>query len=1014
MPLSSLPRKILVIGAGPIRIGHASVFDHAACTACDIFKAAGIRTVMVHCDPCALATDAEVADCTYLVPLSCESVSEIILREKPDAIFPTAGGPVALRLAARIAKAGLLGEQAIQILGVSESGLSLMHDPALFADTVNEIGLSVPFGRCVPDSRDAPAVAAAMGYPVFVRGVTPNLSRHHGITFNQDELADRMVDQHQLRIETVLSGYRQVEVVILRDAGGRTRTVAVAECLDPASIHSADAITMMPASMLDSQVLDQIRTSAAKLADAAGMTGTGHLKFAVSATTGEVLVLGMDAGYSRRVGMCATAFDLPLAALNARLSLGISLDDAISDEDHRRLDAVMAGAAVAVFLPCWEFERFSGNAVRLGSRTKSTGTVMGIGPDFTHALTQAMAARSSRSGKAASLAAEPADIPVDEMLKKLVLPTPDRLDRILAALSKGADGEAVARATGMAPAAVQLLAKAAADTTVSSDPRPHFMASTPNGRMWGRFPAGNSSHADPLGKNILVVGPVTSRIGQGIEVNHTCAHAAGAIRAAGRKAVLVSADAAPAYGPETFDRVYALPLSLPDILELCQADPPDGVILQFGGYRAMRLAEGLEQAGMTVLGTGHGAAALCQDRLGFSALLTALGISHAKTGTAFSADEALDLAESLTYPLQVHASDPVGGQRRIIVMDARMLEDYLMTAAVSPDAPLMMEQFLEYAIEVEADALCDGQSVYIPTVMEHIELAGVHPGDTTMVVPPYSTPPRHIETIFAIMAKIAPELGIRGLLNARFAILNDTVYLLEARPWACRTLPLVSMMTTVPMAERATQLMLGMTLEEMDLPRRILFPHYGIRSPVFPFDVFTETDPLPGPRMRSTGQAMTLADGFGLAYFNAKQAAGPALPLGGNVLITVTDADKPSILEPARLFRELGFGILATRGTHRFLTQNGIEAKEVKKLGFGRPDLSDSIKTGDVSMIINTPSGSQSQQDDAYIRKTATRYAIANVTTPAAALAAAKGIAARKRGQDALCTVQSYGRGIRR
>jgi carbamoyl-phosphate synthase large subunit len=323
-----------------------------------------------------------------------------------------------------------------------------------------------------------------------------------------------------------------------------------------------------------------------------------------------------------------------------------------------------------------------------------------------------------------------------------------------------------------------------------------------------------------------------------------------------------------------------------------------------------------------------------------------------------------------------------------------------------------MEQFIEYAIEVEADALCDGQAVYVPAVMEHIELAGVHPGDSSVVVPPYSTPPRHVETIGVIIEKIALELGIKGLINTRFAVLNDTVYLCEVRPWACRTLPMISKICNVPMAQRAVEIMLGMTLDEMDL-QRCLLPHYAIRSSVFPFDTFTEADPLLGPRMRSTGQAMVMSAGFGMSYFTSQEAAGPPLPTKGKVLITVTDADKPSILEPARLFTEMGFGIQATRGTHTFLKKNGIEAQMVKKVGFGHPDLVDAIKTGEVVLVINTPSGSQSQQDDAYIRKTANRYAIPNITTPAGALAAAKGISARKQSQDVLCTLQAYGRALR-
>ena len=404
--------------------------------------------------------------------------------------------------------------------------------------------------------------------------------------------------------------------------------------------------------------------------------------------------------------------------------------------------------------------------------------------------------------------------------------------------------------------------------------------------------------------------------------------------------------------------------------------------------------------------------ALSQDRLRFSSLLTDLGIPHPHIGMADSPDQAMDLAEAIGYPLVTSVPADRQRNRYAVIMDARMLEQDLMATSVSAQSPMLLEQFLEYAIEVEADALSDGQSVYVPAIMEHIELAGVHSGDSALVIPPYSTPPRHVETINAYIHNIALQLNVKGLLNVRFAVFNDTVYLLAARPWACRTLPLVSKICDVPMAQRAAQIMLGMSLEEMDLPRRLL-PHYGIRSSVFPFDTFTGADPLLGPQMRSTGQAVALAQVFGMAYYTSQQAAGPSLPRRGNVLITVTDADKPSILEPARLFQEMGFGIQATRGTHAFLKRNGIRSELVKKLGFGRPDLVDAIKTGAVALVVNTPSGSKSQMDDAHIRKTAIRYNIPNITTPAGALAAAKGIAARKQGQEVLGTLQSYARELR-
>ncbi|BBO80550.1 carbamoyl phosphate synthase large subunit [Desulfosarcina ovata subsp. sediminis] len=1062
--MTSTPiQKILIIGAGPIRIGQTGAYDDAACRACEVFKSAGIQTVMVHCDPSALAADADMADRTYLVPLSVEAMTEILLRERPTAIFPSVGGKTALRLAADLAQSGFLKENNIGLLGVTENSLALAHDPAAFFAAAEDQGLSVPKGEIADSIADAASLAEKTGYPVFVRCIEPDLTVRNGIAFNVEELrqlssSGRLPSDAtgRVRIESALSGYLEVEVALLRDAENGVQMVAMAENLDPVGIHSGDSLAVVPPMTIDEPIRHRIASAAVKLAETTGVTGVLHLKFAVSSTSGEILVIAVDSGYSRMTGFLAKAFDLPLAAIHARLSLGISMAHALNG-DSRRIATAMTGSTVAVRLPRWEFERFPGESAKLDSRMKSTGAVMGLGDTFLQALSNAERAGAPYPSKGKQLP-DLNELDADMLLHRLVSPSPQRLPLIHAALKKGAAADAIAEVTGIAVGWIRLLAERAdlerevtlaggesfsseiaqrvagggicpvrlasllsitvdeatdlfARANVTFAARP--TAGGEPAHIWTHTPiVGNHSHGAPLGKSVLVVAPASGRIGQSIELDHCCVHAARALKAVGRKVVMTSANPASACGPGDADRTHVVPLTVVDLKAVCQTEIPDGVVLQFGGYKAMTMAEELNAVGFPVLGTAPESTALCQDRMRFSQLLTDLGIPHRQIGTADSPDKAMDLAEAIGYPLMVTARTDLQGRRQTLIMDARMLEQHVMEVEVSTDRPLLLEQFLEYAIEVEADALCDGQAVYVPTVMEHIELAGVHPGDAAVVVPPYSTPPRHIDTITAMIEKIALQLNVKGLLNTRFAVLNDTVYLLEVRPWACRTLPLVSKICNVPMAQRAVEIMLGMTLDEMDLPRRIL-PHYGIRASVFPFDTFTETDPMLGPRMRSTGQVMAMADVFGMAYFTSQEAAGPALPLGGNVLITVTDADKPSILEPARLFNEMGFGIQATRGTHAFLKKNGIEAQLVKKLGFGRPDLVDGIKTGDVSLVVNTPSGSQSQQDDAYIRKTAIRYRIPDVTTPAAALAAAKGIAARKRGQDALCTLQSYVRAIK-
>ncbi|MBR9984718.1 MAG: carbamoyl-phosphate synthase large subunit [Desulfosarcina sp.] len=1062
MPTYPHMEKVLILGSGPVKIGQTGAFDDAACRACEVFRSAGLQTVMVHCDPSALAADMETADRTYMVPLTLQSLTEIILREKPDALLPTVGGSTAMRLANACDRSGLLKENGIQLLGATDKSLSLIDNPSAFFDVVNDLGLAAPDGQTTDSVSDAAAIAETIGYPVFVRAADPAGALRQGIAYNVEELrllasGGRLPSEKVggLRIEPALSGYREVEVELLRDADNRVQVVGMAENMDPVGIHSGDSAAVIPPVTIGEESRRQMAAAACKLASHIGVIGTLNVKFAVGAAAGQVLVLAMNPWFSRMSAFYAKAFDTDLATIHARLSLGTGLEDTLAAEGSPTAD-IKAASTIAVRLPRWEFERFAGETARLDARMKSTGEVMGLGRSLLEALQKAVRCRSPRH-PLVGLRPELSQLSVDDLMRRLVLPSAERLCMMHEALKKGADPDAVAAVTGIHthwihqladlavletkladlagnPPPAALMDQAAASgfsasglarlLNISPDAagrlladagikiRPRASADRGRSRIWFNTPADEHARHAPLGKSVLIVGPGSGRIGHGIELDHCCVHGAKALRAAGRQAVMVNANPAAAGGLNDLDRSYVEPLTADDLKAVYRSENPEGVILQFGGYAAMDLAGELSDAGLPVWGTAHKQVALSQDRLRFSSLLKEMGIPHPHIGMAHTPEQAMDLAEAIGYPLVTSVPADRQRNRYGIVMDAHMLEQDLMNSSVSAQSPMLLEQFLEYAIEVEADALCDGRTIYLPAIMEHIELAGVHSGDSAMVMPPYSTPPRHVETISAYIQKVALALGIKGLLNARFAVYNDSVYLLAARPWACRSLPLVSKICSIPMAEKAVEIMLGMSLDEMDLPRRLL-PHYGIRSSVFPFDTFKEADPLLGPQMRSTGQVMALAEIFGMAYYTSQEAAGLSLPRRGKVLITVTDADKPSILEPARLFKEMGFGIQATRGTHSFLKKNGIRAELVKKLGFGRPDLVDAIKTGDVALVVNTPSGRQSQQDDAHIRKTAIRYHIPEVTTPAAALAAAKGIAARKRGQEALCTLQSYVRALK-
>ncbi|MGA6925236.1 MAG: carbamoyl-phosphate synthase large subunit [Desulfosarcina sp.] len=1057
MPIHPPLQKILIIGAGPIRIGLTGALDAAACRACEASRKAGLETVMAHCDPSAMSADVETADRTYMVPLTVEALTEIILREKPDALLPTVGGPAALSLAKALSNNGLLDDHAVRLLGVSKKTLAWVDDPTTFFEAVDQLGLAAPVGQSTGNLAEAAAIAEGIGYPVFVRTAESSGRVRHGIAYNVEELraiatGGRLPSDvtGRFRIEPALSGHREIEVALLRDGHNHMRITGMAENLDPVGIHSGDSVVVIPPATIAPSIRRQIEAAAFKLAEAAEVVGAVHIKVAVAPDTNRVLVIAMDPRFTRMTALLTRAFGVDLPDIHAGLSLGQDLNHALEVEKDWTADDAAAGTWV-VRLPRWEFERFPGEAIRLDARMKSSGEILGLGRNFAEALQRAVRCRSPRH-PILGLQPEPTPLSAEAVMRRLVVPSPDRLDLIHEALKKKVAPESLATVTGIEVHWIHQLAQLSdletqlAGCTEENPPtalledavragfseaglslllgipeqkvaglltdagitfKPHPAGDADRSRIWFHTADPGLTPHSPVAKTVLIVGPGPGCIGQSIELDHCCVHAAKALRDAGRRSILINANLASACGLNDFERTYVEPMTASDIQAVCRSERPEGILLQFGGQGAMDLGRELEAAGFTILGTGHPSTVLSQDRLGLSALLTRLGIPHPQLSLADTSDQAMDMAESIGYPLWVRCPSDRREKWPTLVTDARMMEQVVIDATISSHAPIMLEQFLEYAIEVEADALCDGKEIHIPAIMEHIELAGVHSGDSAMVTPPYSTPPRHVDTIAAMVHKIALELDVKGLLNTRFAVYNDTVYLLEVRPWACRTLPLVSKITNVPMAKLAVEIMLGTTLEEMNLPRRLL-PHYGIRSSVFPFDTFAESDPLMGPCMRSTGQALILADAFGMAYFTSQEAAGPRLPLSGNVLITVTDADKPSILEPARLFTEMGFGILATRGTHVFLKKNGLDAQLVKKLGFGRPDLMDAIKTGDVALVVNTPSGSQSQQDDAYIRKTAIRYHIPNVTTPAAALAAAKGIAARKRGQDSLCTLQSY------
>jgi carbamoyl-phosphate synthase large subunit len=1020
----------------------------------------GYEIVLVNSNPATIMTDPAMADVTYIEPLNLESMIKIIEKERPDAILPNLGGQTGLNLSASLAQCGALDKYNVRVIGVEPDAIRRGEDRLAFKETMLELGIDMPQSKITHSVKEAEAIAKELGYPVVVRPAYTLGGTGGGLAYNVEELrviAARGIAASligQVLIEESVEGWEELELEIIRDSKNQMITVCFIENVDAMGVHTGDSFCTAPMLTIDTDLQERLQQFSYKVVQRIGVIGGTNIQFAHDPKTGRVVIIEINPRTSRSSALASKATGFPIALISAKLAAGLTLDE-IPYWRYGTLDKYTPyGDYVVVKFARWAFEKFRDAEDRLGTQMRAVGEVMSIGKTYKEAFQKAI--RSLENGRfGLGFAKNFHEKSLDELMKALTYATSERQFIMYEALRKGADIQELYRKTHIKPWFIQqmkelveleerilkhkdeglpdyLLVRAKKDgfsdkylakllgvnekeireqrtklglveawdcVPVSGSENARYYYSTYNG-------SDRTTVSDRT--KVMVLGGGPNRIGQGIEFDYCCVHAAFALRDLGYETIMVNCN------PETVstdydtsDKLYFEPLTVEDVVSIYQREKPVGVIVQFGGQTPLNIAAELEEAGVHILGTSVDSIDIASDRGRFSQMMKKYGVPMPESGTASNLDEAIVVAKCIGYPLIVRPSYVLGGRGMEIVHDEEDLRLYVAAAVgVTPDRPILIDRYLENAIEAEADVLSDGQDVFIPAVMEHIEYAGVHSGDAACVIPPVSIPPKHIVTIEEYARRIARELNVVGVMNIQYAICKDVVYVLEANPRASRTVPMVSKVCAIPMARLATELMLGKNLKELKL-KKLSIPHFGVKEAVFPFNMFPEVDPLLGPEMKSTGEVLGIANSFGLAYWKAEEAVTP-LPIDGTVLITVSERDRPAIGEVARQFANLGFNIKATAGTHAFLVSQGIKSQAILKEHEGRPNITDAIENGDIQLVINTPAGKLSKYDDSYIRKAAIRHRVPYITTLTAAMAAAKGITAYREGKSDVKSLQSY------
>jgi len=1054
-------KNILIIGSGPIVIGQACEFDYSGTQACKALRKLGYKIVLVNSNPATIMTDPGMADVTYIEPLNFQTLTEIIENEKPDAILPNLGGQTGLNLTSELHSKGILQKHGVKVIGVQVDAIERGEDRIAFKETMNKLGIDMPKSEPAVTVEEAEKIAAKLGYPVVIRPAYTMGGTGGGIVYNLEELrviASRGISASligQILVEESVIGWEELELEVVRDAKNQMITVCFIENVDAMGVHTGDSYCTAPMLTISPELQKRLQKYSYDIVEAIQVIGGTNVQFAHDPITDRVVVIEINPRTSRSSALASKATGFPIALISSILATGVTMDEIPYWRDGSLDKYTPSGDYVVVKFSRWDFEKFPGAIDKLGTQMRAVGEVMSIGKNYKEALQKAIRSlEKKRYGL--GFVKDFNEKSLGELLEMLSEPSSERQFIMYEALRKGATVDSLSAKTyikkwfiGQMKELVDLeekilnyknkklpdemLVQAKKDGFADrylaqilgkkEDEIRKQRLSLGIAECWEAVPVSGVENAayyfstynapDKVAvssnRKIMVLGGGPNRIGQGIEFDYCCVHAAFALRDEGIESIMVNCN------PETVstdydtsNKLYFEPLTVEDVLSIYEKEKPEGVIVQFGGQTPLNIAAELAKAGVKIIGTSPETIDLAEDRDRFGKMMDKLGIPMPKSGMASNLEQALKVAGGIGYPLMLRPSYVLGGRGMEVVHDEEMLKRYVNAAVgVTPERPILIDKFLENAIEAEADAISDGIDAFVPAVMEHIELAGIHSGDSACVIPPVSIPLRHLDTINEYTKKIAVEFGVVGLMNIQYAIANDVVYILEANPRASRTVPLVSKVCNISMARLATQVMLGKKLKDLKLQNKT-FRHFGVKEAVFPFNMYPEVDPLLGPEMRSTGEVLGLADSFGLAYYKAQEATGQRLPAEGTVLITVEQKDKDGVLEVARAFAKIGFKIRASEGTHKFLTDKGIAAEKISKMHEGRPNIVDAIKNGEIQLVINTPAGRLSKYDDSYIRKSAIKYKIPYITTIAAAVAAVKGIAAFREGHGRAKSLQSY------
>jgi len=1055
----------MIIGSGPIIIGQACEFDYSGTQACKALRSLGYEIVLVNSNPATIMTDPEMADITYIEPLNVDTMEKIIAKERPDALLPNLGGQSGLNLSSELYKKGILEKYNVKIIGVAVDAIERGEDRIEFKATMNKLGIEMPKSAPAFSVEEAEKIAQALDYPVVIRPAYTMGGTGGGLVYNVEELrivASRGLSASligQILVEESVLGWEELELEVVRDKKNQMITVCFIENVDAMGIHTGDSYCTAPMLTIDPELQMRMQDYSYKIVEAIQVIGGTNIQFAHDPNSDRVVVIEINPRTSRSSALASKATGFPIARISTLLAAGMTLDEIPYWREGSLDKYTPSGEYIVVKFARWGFEKFEGVEDKLGTQMRAVGEVMSIGKTYKEAFQKSI--RSLENGRyGLGFAKDFHKKSLEALMDLLTEPSSERQFIMYEALRKGATVKELYNKTYIKSWFIEqmkeLVELEEKILTFKGKTLPDdlFIQAKKDGfadrylsnileipekdirerrtslgvvEGWEPVPVSGVENAAyyfstynapdrverKAGPKIMILGGGPNRIGQGIEFDYTCVHAAIALRDLGFKSIMVNCN------PETVstdydtsDRLYFEPLTVEDVLSIYTKERPEGVIVQFGGQTPLNIARELAEAGVRIIGTSPESIDLAEDRNRFRKMMAKLGIPEPESGMASTLDEALVIAEKIGYPLMVRPSYVLGGRGMEVVYDEEMLRHYVAAAVgVTPERPILIDKFLENAIEAEADALADGNLAFVPSIMEHIELAGIHSGDSACIIPPVSISSQHINTINEYTKKIAVELNVVGLLNIQYAIANDIVYILEANPRASRTVPLVSKVCNISMARLATEIMLGKTIADLNLKQRPI-PHFGVKEAVFPFNMFPEVDPLLGPEMRSTGEVLGLAKSPGLAFFKTEEATQQRLPTEGTVLITVLEKDRSAIPEIAKGFKKLGFKIKATEGTHKFLAEHGIESEHILKLHEGRPNIVDAIKNREIQLVINTPSGKLSKYDDSYIRKSSIKYKVPYITTPAAAMAAVKGIEAFKSDHGFVKSLQSYHRDI--